>query len=123
MLFVMTPPLHDAAQRGDTETCRLLLDAAPGAATALDQRQRTPLHWAAWRGHTEICRMLLDVVIRRLPTLTIREREEVVSLLDEHSKEMLRTTLSCVWPALRRRAIPAECILAIACAGVVDRLT
>ncbi len=61
-------PLHDAAQCGDVEMVRLLLDA--GADIDIKNRLRfvdlrhlsglSPLHYAAWYGCTEVVELLLD---------------------------------------------------------------
>jgi ankyrin repeat protein/ribosomal protein S18 acetylase RimI-like enzyme len=52
-------PLHLAADRGDGELVRVLLDA--GADTEIAEGGgATPLHFAAWRGFVEIARLLLD---------------------------------------------------------------
>lgn len=49
--------LHDAAERGDTETCKRLFEAG-AEVDAKDRFGQTPLHVAAKYGHTETCAML-----------------------------------------------------------------
>ena len=51
-------PLHNAAERGRTDTVQLLLDA--GANKDVITQHETPLHWAKMYGHTDIVKLLLN---------------------------------------------------------------
>jgi ankyrin repeat protein len=53
-------PMHWAAEKGQTDACQLLLDAAPNTITAADWYDKLPVHWAAEKGHTATCQLLLD---------------------------------------------------------------
>lgn len=48
--------LHIAAQTGDAEFCRVLLDAATVDVDPRDHGGWTPLVWAAENGHVEVVR-------------------------------------------------------------------
>lgn len=54
-----TLTLFDAAQQGDIETCKLLLENGADAKAKIEDSM-TPLCCAAKNGHTEICKLLLE---------------------------------------------------------------
>ncbi|KAI1787384.1 palmitoyltransferase AKR1 [Ganoderma leucocontextum] len=49
-----------AAQRGDVETLRHLIESGKGHATDRDEQNITPLHWAAINAQVAACRFLLE---------------------------------------------------------------
>ena len=51
--------LHDAAQSGDIEECKRLLDEGQDP-NAFDELGMTPLHYAAEGQHLEVMRLLID---------------------------------------------------------------
>ncbi|PLW27807.1 hypothetical protein PCASD_20428 [Puccinia coronata f. sp. avenae] len=53
-------PLHLAAQRGDTEATRQLLDSQLAHSTDADHQQITALHWAAINGHVALASLLIS---------------------------------------------------------------
>jgi ankyrin repeat protein len=53
--------LADAAQSGDTDRLKALLDHNRSFASMPDQQGYTPLHYAAYFGHTEAARYLLGI--------------------------------------------------------------
>ena len=53
-------PLHAAADVGHAVVVRLLLEAAPEAATAADAEDWLPLHFAAAADHAAVVRLLLQ---------------------------------------------------------------
>ncbi|KAK0544456.1 palmitoyltransferase akr1 [Tilletia horrida] len=52
--------IHAAAQYGDLDTIRRLLDSQLASPAERDQDGITPLHWAAINNHVGICAFLLD---------------------------------------------------------------
>ncbi|KAE8259258.1 hypothetical protein A4X13_0g1138 [Tilletia indica] len=52
--------IHTAAQHGDLETIRHLLDSQLASPAERDEDGITPLHWAAINNHVGICAFLLD---------------------------------------------------------------
>ena len=52
-------PLHLAAQRGDIEAVKQLLDSALALPTDADHQQITALHWAAINGHLALSALLI----------------------------------------------------------------
>ena len=53
-------PLHVAADRGQLEICRLILDIVEEKNPANLKEGATPLHLAATQGHLEVCKLFLD---------------------------------------------------------------
>jgi ankyrin repeat protein len=51
--------LHEAADRGNIEICRALLERGLEV-DAKNENDNTPLHFAALHGHTDICRLLIE---------------------------------------------------------------
>ncbi|TFK90891.1 ankyrin [Polyporus arcularius HHB13444] len=49
-----------AAQRGDVETIRSLIESGKASATDRDEQNITPLHWAAINAQVAACRYLLE---------------------------------------------------------------
>lgn len=49
-----------AAQRGDVDTIRSLIESGKASATDRDEQNITPLHWAAINAQLAACRYLLD---------------------------------------------------------------
>jgi hypothetical protein len=54
------PPIHQAAEDGDLERVRALLDEDPSQIQAKSPIGNTPLHLAASQGHVDVVRELLD---------------------------------------------------------------
>ena len=52
-------PLSYAAEKGDTELCKLLLEHG-AEVNAEDKNGKMPLHLAKEEGHTETCKLLLQ---------------------------------------------------------------
>jgi ankyrin repeat protein len=52
-------PLHQAAERANTDMVKLLLDHG-AAVDGHDGYGNTPLFWAVWDNHTEVVKLLLD---------------------------------------------------------------
>merc|ERR1712126_466308 len=59
--------LHIAAERGQTDVCRAILNSHVHEEDPTDTWGWTPLHVAAFEGHTEICRAILEVVEDKAP--------------------------------------------------------
>ena len=80
-------PFHDAALRGETEICRLLLDhvdyAGYSAKIPVDCFGWTPLHAAARNGHTETFRLIMSNVDDKNPSW----EHDGVTPLHEAAKE------------------------------------
>ena len=53
-------PLHVAAEIGNTEICKHLLEEGKAQINALDQHGATPLHYAAYQGHRHVTELLLS---------------------------------------------------------------
>jgi ankyrin repeat protein len=53
-------PSHDAAERGDLENVRTLLQADPGLVSSKDEYGGTPLHWAAQMGQKAMAELRLS---------------------------------------------------------------
>ncbi|MBW0475374.1 hypothetical protein O181_015089 [Austropuccinia psidii MF-1] len=53
-------PLHLAAQRGDLQAVKDLLDSNLAQATDVDDQQITPLHWSAINGHLLVSSFLIS---------------------------------------------------------------
>ncbi|WFC99574.1 protein S-acyltransferase [Malassezia yamatoensis] len=52
--------VHQAAQRGDYEQIRQILQAEPRRVNDRDEQNVTALHWAAINGYTDCCELLLE---------------------------------------------------------------
>ena len=53
-------PLHSAAERGDVDQARELLDHDRYDVNCTDEHGQTPLHWACIYGHVDMVRMLIS---------------------------------------------------------------
>lgn len=58
--FVLQQNVFVAAQRGDVDVLRSLLESGQARATDRDSQNITPLHWAAINAQVAACRYLLD---------------------------------------------------------------
>ncbi len=57
---VAADEIHDAAQQGDLEKIKVLLEKNPGLLEARSENEKTPLHFAAQGGHKEIVELLVE---------------------------------------------------------------
>lgn len=71
-------PLHYAAERGNIELAKLLLENGANV-VAWDKVAGTPLKYAAARGHMEVCKLLLDVEGGK-EALGVRDRDGYLPL-------------------------------------------
>ncbi|MHB9108400.1 MAG: ankyrin repeat domain-containing protein [Armatimonadota bacterium] len=60
VLTFPSSPIHDAAQHGDADRLRQLIEDAPYRMKTADPQQRTPLHWASALGRLEAVQVLLE---------------------------------------------------------------
>ena len=73
-------PLSLAAQKGNTEVCRLLLEK--GADTeAIDSSTWTPLHHAVNGGFLDTCRLLVESKIRILDFI---QKKKLMNAANDH---------------------------------------
>ena len=59
--IVKCSPLHLAAECGNLELCRYIIDAIEDK-NPKDFSGETPLHWAAEKGHYEVCKLILEKI-------------------------------------------------------------
>lgn len=50
--------LHEAAQKGDLETAKVLLKSNPDLVFSKDDRGRMPLHMASAKGHRDVAELM-----------------------------------------------------------------
>ena len=62
----MSTPLHEAAARGNTLICQLLIDSIENK-NPRDFVGKTPLHKAARNGHLNICKLIIGHVEDKNP--------------------------------------------------------
>lgn len=99
-------PLHDAAEKGNVELCRML--HSRGFRHNADKRRATPLHLAAIRGHDIVSCFLLDTVVH--PTELCRL---IVEELDASSASAEIRALRDHKPLSREKFFLAPTVLAM----------
>ena len=64
--MVKCSPLHIAAECGNLELCRYIIDRIEDK-NPKDFIRETPLHWAAEKGHYEVCKLILEKISDKNP--------------------------------------------------------
>ena len=64
--MVKCSPLHIAAECGNLELCRYIIDRIEDK-NPKDFSGETPLHWAAEKGHYEVCKLILEKISDKNP--------------------------------------------------------
>ena len=59
-------PLHEAAQGGHIDICKLILDKIT-VKNPSDENGYTPLHETAQGGHIDVCKLILDKITNKSP--------------------------------------------------------
>ncbi len=100
--------IHQAAQKGDLDKAKMLLENDPQLVNARDEADRTPLHWAARGVHLEMLKLLIekgaDVNARDRFTITpvhivaFNGNIEIIQLLAEKGADLNAKTTASLTP-------------------------
>lgn len=68
--------IHEAAQKGDIEAIKKILEKQPGHINTLDKQGESPLHYAIWKGHPQLAKFLIP----KLKHVDLKNREQQTPL-------------------------------------------
>jgi ankyrin repeat protein/L-ascorbate metabolism protein UlaG (beta-lactamase superfamily) len=68
--------IHEAAQKGDIEAIKKILEKQPGHINTLDKEGESPLHYSIWQGHFELAKFL----IRKIEHVDIKNNDRQTPL-------------------------------------------
>ena len=92
-------PLHEAARRGHTDICRLIMEEVEDK-NPESSNGKTPMHLACKGGHLETCRLIMDSVSNKNPVDDHR-RTPLHYAADNIGRDYVRCELSSVTKTLR----------------------